>query len=549
MLDLNFVRDNLALVEEKLRQRGMNPAEVLKDFRTIDAQRRQAITAAETLQAQRNRASEEIAKLKKSGQDASKQILETKVQREWIVKNEKMAAEQEARLREILTSIPNLPHASVPVSATATPSGVSAVSAVGTAKAVSTSEENVEVRRWDARKSEFVSKEDWERNPPQFDFKPKPHWELGEEMGILDLERAAKLSGARFAVYWALGARLERALANFMLDLHTREHGYTEVLPPYLVNSESMYGTGQLPKFEQDLFKVGTGVVSDQFDEDPYHTPVFGELVQVEKGALDEILEEQGERVVTYIFSVDKVDVGARTVDLSTADIAKTEVCNVPWRSLRYVRERKLWLIPTAEVPVTNLYRDEVLDGARLPVCLTAYTPCFRSEAGSYGKDVRGIIRQHQFQKVELVKFSRPETSYDELEKLTHDAETVLQKLGLHYRVVTLCTADIGFSAAKTYDLEVWLPGQNLFREISSCSNFETFQARRANIRYRPEGKSKTEFLHTLNGSGLAVGRTWVAIVENYQQADGSVRIPEALQPYMGTDCIPAQVPGKTRSA
>jgi len=527
----------------------MNPAEVLKDFRTIDAQRRQAITAAETLQAQRNRASEEIAKLKKSGQDASKQILETKVQREWIVKNEKMAAEQEARLREILTSIPNLPHASVPVSATATPSGVSAVSAVGTAKAVSTSEENVEVRRWDARKSEFVSKEDWERNPPQFDFKPKPHWELGEEMGILDLERAAKLSGARFAVYWALGARLERALANFMLDLHTREHGYTEVLPPYLVNSESMYGTGQLPKFEQDLFKVGTGVVSDQFDEDPYHTPVFGELVQVEKGALDEILEEQGERVVTYIFSVDKVDVGARTVDLSTADIAKTEVCNVPWRSLRYVRERKLWLIPTAEVPVTNLYRDEVLDGARLPVCLTAYTPCFRSEAGSYGKDVRGIIRQHQFQKVELVKFSRPETSYDELEKLTHDAETVLQKLGLHYRVVTLCTADIGFSAAKTYDLEVWLPGQNLFREISSCSNFETFQARRANIRYRPEGKSKTEFLHTLNGSGLAVGRTWVAIVENYQQADGSVRIPEALQPYMGTDCIPAQVPGKTRSA
>jgi seryl-tRNA synthetase len=252
---------------------------------------------------------------------------------------------------------------------------------------------------------------------------------------------------------------LERALANFMLDLHTREHSYTEVLPPFLVNSESMYGTGQLPKFAQDLFRVPHG-------------------------------------------------------------------------------EKDLWLIPTAEVPVTNLYRDEVLDGARLPISLTAYTPCFRSEAGSYGKDVRGIIRQHQFQKVELVKFSRPETSYDELEKLTHHAETVLQKLGLHYRVVTLCTADIGFSSAKTYDIEVWLPGQNLFREISSCSNFETFQARRANIRYRPEGKNKTEFLHTLNGSALAVGRTWVAIVENYQQADGSVRIPDALQPYMGTDRI-----------
>src|SRR5271169_4176705 len=362
MLDLNFVRDNLALVEEKLRQRGMNPAEVLKDFRTIDGERRQAITAAETLQARRNRASEEIAKLKKSGQDASAQINETKDLREQIAESEKKAAGQEARLREILTSLPNLPHDSVPVGKSA--------------------EDNVEARRWGT--------------PPQFDFQPKPHWELGETLGVLDLERAAKLSGARFAVYWALGARLERALANFMLDLHTRE---------------------------------------------------------------------------------------------------------------------------------------------------TAYTPCFRSEAGSYGKDVRGIIRQHQFQKVELVKFSRPENSYDELEKLTHNAETVLQKLGLHYRVVTLCTADIGFSAAKTYDIEVWLPGQNLFREISSCSNFESFQARRANIRYRPEGKSKTEFLHTLNGSGLAVGRTWVAIVENYQQADGSVRIPEALQPYTSTDRIVARVP------
>ena len=429
MLDLNFVRDHLPQVEEKLRQRGTNAGEVLKDFAAIDAERRQAITAVEALQARRNRASEEIAKLKKNGQDASAQINETKELREQIQESEKKAAGQEARLREILTAIPNLPHDSVPIGKSA--------------------EDNVEARRWGA--------------PPKFDFKPKPHWELGEELGVLDLERAAKLSGARFAVYWALGARLERALANFMLDLHIREHGYTEVLPPYLVNSESMYGTGQLPKFAQDLFRVPHG-------------------------------------------------------------------------------EKDLWLIPTAEVPVTNLYRDEVLDAARLPISLTAYTPCFRSEAGSYGKDVRGIIRQHQFQKVELVKFARPETSYDELEKLTNNAEVVLQKLGLHYRVVTLCTADMGFSSAKTYDIEVWLPGQNLFREISSCSNFESFQARRANIRYRPEGKSKTEFLHTLNGSALAVGRTWVAILENYQQADGSVKIPEALQPYMGTDRIPARV-------
>lgn len=429
MLDLNFVRDNLPLVEEKLRQRGMNPAEVLKDFRTIDGERRQAITAAETLQARRNRASEEIAKLKKSGQDASAQISETKELREQIQECEKKAAETDARLREVLTALPNLPHASVPLGTGA--------------------EQNVETRRWGA--------------PPKFDFTPRPHWELGEQLGVLDLERATKLTGARFAVYWGLGARLERALANFMLDLHTREHGYTEVLPPYLVNSESMYGTGQLPKFAQDLFRVPHG-------------------------------------------------------------------------------EKDLWLIPTAEVPVTNLYRDEVLDGARLPICLTAYTPCFRSEAGSYGKDVRGIIRQHQFQKVELVKFAHPDNSYDELEKLTRNAEAVLQKLGIHYRTVTLCTGDMGPSSAKTYDIEVWLPGQQLFREISSCSNFEAFQARRANIRFRPEGKGKTEFVHTLNGSALAVGRTWVAIVENYQQADGSVRIPEALQSYMGTDRIPAGV-------
>jgi len=428
MLDLSFVRDNLPLVEEKLRQRGLNPADILKDFAQVDAQRRQAITAAETVKAQRNRASEEVAKLKKSGQDASALIAQTKDFREQISELEKAAGEYESRLKDILTGIPNLPHASVPVGKGA--------------------EDNVEVRRWGT--------------PPKFDFPPKPHWDLGEHLGVLDLERAVKLTGARFAVYWDLGARLERALANFMLDLHTREHGYTEVLPPYLVNSDSMYGTGQLPKFAADLFRVPHG-------------------------------------------------------------------------------EKDLWLVPTAEVPVTNLYRDEVLDAARLPICLTAYTPCFRSEAGSYGKDVRGIIRQHQFQKVEMVKFSRPETSYDELEKLTRDAEEVLQKLGLHYRTLALSTGDMGPSSAKTYDLEVWLPGQQLFREISSCSNFEAYQARRANIRYRPEGKNKTEFVHTLNGSGLAIGRTWVAIVENYQQADGSVVIPEVLRPYMGADRLTAK--------
>jgi seryl-tRNA synthetase len=428
MLDLNFVRDNLPLVEAKLRQRGMDPAEILKDFQEIDAQRRKAITEAETTKARRNRASEEIAKLKKSGQDATALISETKELREQIQEREKAAAELESRLQQILAGIPNLQNDSVPVGKSA--------------------EDNVEVRRWGA--------------PPKFDFSPKPHWELGEQLGVLDLERAAKISGARFAVYWDLGARMERALANFMLDLHTREHGYIEVLPPYLVNSDSMYGTGQLPKFASDLFRVPHG-------------------------------------------------------------------------------DKDLWLIPTAEVPVTNLYRDEVLDASRLPVSLTAYTPCFRSEAGSYGKDVRGIIRQHQFQKVELVKFSRPENSYEQLENLTHDAEEVLQKLGLHYRVVSLCTADLSFSSAKTYDIEVWLPGQQLFREISSCSNFESFQARRANIRYRAEGKNKTEFVHTLNGSGLAVGRTWVAIVENYQQADGSVLIPDPLRRYMGADRITAK--------
>jgi seryl-tRNA synthetase len=425
MLDLNFVRDNLPLVEEKLRQRGLDPAGILKDFGAIDTQRRQTITEAETLKARRNRASEEIAKLKKSGQDASGLVTETKGFREKIQESEKAAEEFETRLRQLLAGIPNLPHSSVPVGKSA--------------------DDNVEVRRWGS--------------PPKFDFAPKPHWELGEQLGILDFERAVKLTGARFAVYWDLGAKLERALANFMLDLHTRDHGYTEVLPPYLVNSDSMYGTGQLPKFAVDSFRVPHG-------------------------------------------------------------------------------DRDLWLIPTAEVPVTNLYRDETLDGARLPICLTAYTPCFRSEAGSYGKDVRGLIRQHQFQKVELVKFAHPDNSYDELEKLTHNAETVLQKLGLHYRTVTLCTGDMGPSSAKTYDIEVWLPGQQLFREISSCSNFEAYQARRANIRYRQEGKNKTDFVHTLNGSGLAIGRTWLAIIENYQQADGTVVIPEVLRPYIGTDKI-----------
>ena len=424
MLDLGFVRDNLPLVEERLRQRGMDPG-ILKDFQSIDSERRAAITDAETTKARRNQLTGEFQRLKKEGQDTAANLREQKDLKEKGAEAEKRASDFDAKLRDILTGIPNLPHDSVPVGKTA--------------------DDNVEVRRWGT--------------PPQFDFTPKPHWELGESLGILDLERAAKITGARFAVYWDLGAKLERALTNFMLDLHTREHGYTEVLPPFMVNAESLYGTGNLPKFEADLFKV------------PHN-------------------------------------------------------------------DKNLYLIPTAEVPVTNLYRDETLDGARLPISLTAYTPCFRSEAGSYGKDVRGIIRQHQFQKVDLVKFTKPEESYEEHDKLTKNAEEVLQKLGLHYRTVVLSTGDMGFSSAKTYDIEVWLPGQGLFREISSCSNFEAFQARRANIRYRPEGAKKSEFVHTLNGSGLAVGRTWVAIVENYQQADGGVVIPEVLRPYIGADRI-----------
>jgi seryl-tRNA synthetase len=425
MLDLAFVRDHLPLVEDKLRQRGMDPAAVLKDFHAIDTQRRAAITETETAKARRNKLTEEFQQLRKAQQETAANLQEQKDLKEKIAEAEKRANDFDAQLRDILTGIPNLPSDTVPVGKTA--------------------DDNVEVRRWGTA--------------PQFDFTPKPHWELGEELGILDLERAAKITGARFAVYWDLGARLERALMNFMLDLHTREHEYTEVLPPYMVNADSLYGTGNLPKFEADLFKV------------PHN-------------------------------------------------------------------ETNLYLIPTAEVPVTNLYRDETLDPASLPISLTAFTPCFRSEAGSYGKDVRGIIRQHQFQKVELVKFTKPEQSYEEHEKLTANAEQVLQKLGLHYRTMSLCTGDMGFSSAKTYDIEVWLPGQGLYREISSCSNFEAFQARRANIRYRPEGAKKSEFVHTLNGSGLAVGRTWVAIVENYQQADGSVVVPDVLRPYVGADRI-----------
>ncbi|HUQ50193.1 MAG TPA: serine--tRNA ligase [Terriglobales bacterium] len=423
MLELAFVRENLELIGEKLRQRGMDADEVLGKFKDVDTRRRHVITEVETLKAQRNLASQEVAALKKAGknEEAGTLIAKTGAMRAQVEELEKQAGTLEEELRGMLAAVPNLPHESVPKGAGA--------------------EQNVETRRWG--------------KPPVMDFTPKPHWELGEQLGILDFERAAKLSGARFAVYWEMGAKLERALANFMLDLHTRENGYTEVLPPYMVNSQSLYGTGQLPKFSGDLFKC---------------------------------------------------------------------------------ENTDLWLIPTAEVPVTNLFRDETLDASRLPISLAAYTPCFRSEAGSYGKDVRGIIRQHQFQKVELVKFARPEDSYEQLEKLTRNAETVLQKLGLHYRVMTLCTGDMGFSSAKTYDIEVWLPGQNLFREISSCSNFEAFQARRANIRFKRDGGKKAELVHTINGSGLAVGRTWLAVLENYQQADGSVVVPEVLRPYMNTD-------------
>lgn len=417
MLDLAFVRDNLDFVRQKLADRG-TPG-LLDDFESLDRERRKLLVEAEALKARRNKASDKIAALKKQRQDASALIAEMKQAGASIAELDRKAKEQDEKLQELLQRIPNLPHESVPVGKSA--------------------EDNQEIRRWG--------------EPRRFDFEPKAHWDLGPALGILDFDRAAKITGARFAVYYGVGARLERALANFMLDLHTREHGYSEVLPPFIVNSATLYGTGQLPKFAADLFK------------------------------------------------------------LENSDY---------------------WLIPTAEVPVTNLYRDETLEAEKLPIKYCAWTACFRSEAGSYGKDTRGLIRQHQFQKVELVKFALPEQSYDELESMTRDAGHVLERLGLPYRVVALSTGDMGFGAAKTYDLEVWLPSNGGgYREISSCSNCEAFQARRAGIRFR-RGQGKAEFAHTLNGSGVAVGRTWLAILENYQQADGSVVIPEVLRPYMG---------------
>ncbi len=458
MLDLNFVRGNLELVEQKLRARGADPALLLGDFRTLDQKRREAITQAEQLKARRNELSQQVGALKKSGQDAAPVMEETRALKDRLDELDKTAAALDDQMRLSLSSIPNLTRDEVPT---------------GTSEA-----DNAVVKTWGHK--------------PHFDFTPRPHWELGESLGILDLERAAKLSGARFAVYMGAGARLERALISFMLDLHTGKHGYTEVLPPFMVNSKSLFGTGQLPKFAEDLFRC-----ADRLYE--------GELI--------DFADPESHEVAT-------VTVGRNSEGITNLG-----------------RFNDHWLIPTAEVPVTNLYRDEILDETRLPICLTAYTPCFRAEAGAAGKDTRGIIRQHQFQKVELVKFTRPDESDAEHEKLTRDAEEILELLGLPYRRVLLCTGDTGFSSAKTFDLEVWLPGQQLYREISSCSNFEGFQARRANIRFRATGagpRGKVEFVHTLNGSGLAVGRTWLAILENYQQADGSVLIPQALRPYMG---------------
>jgi len=416
MLEAKYIREHLDEVRERLALRGQ--AVNLDQFVLIDGERRKTIQEWERLRAHQKKVSDEVSKKKREGRDASDLIEEMRKVSQDLKGLDGVMEEKEKVLQDFLLTIPNLPHASVP--AGKDPS------------------DNLEVKRWG--------------EIPKFDFEPKPHWDLGEELGILDFKNGAKITGARFTLYWDLGAKLERALINFMLDLHTREHGYREVLPPFMVNRTAMTGTGQLPKFEDELFKVeGT----DYF------------------------------------------------------------------------------LIPTAEVPVTNIHQDEVLEEKALPLYYTAYTPCFRKEAGSYGKDTRGLIRQHQFNKVELVKFTKPENSYDELEKLLSDAEEVLKRLKLPYRVVNLCSGDLGFSASKTYDIEVWLPGQNTFKEISSCSNFEDFQARRAKIRYRISGKSKTEYVHTLNGSGLAVGRTLVAILENYQQADGRVIIPEVLRPYL----------------
>ncbi len=419
MLDLKFVRDHLDQVEQALKNRGQRIS--LEEFRQRDAARRRLLTEVEDLRHQRNSLSQEIGRLMKAGKKDEALPLKEQVGaiNELAKRLEEGVAEEDAWVRDFLLTLPNLPHASVPL---------------GTS-----SDDNPVVRTWG--------------QAPSLAFPPKAHWEIGEALGILDFERAAKIAGARFALLKGPGALLERALINFMLDLHTRKHGYLEVLPPFMTNRASMTGTGQLPKFQEDLFKL------EGWD---------------------------------------------------------------------------YFLVPTAEVPVTNIHRDEILKEEDLPIYYTAYTPCFRSEAGSYGKDVRGLIRQHQFNKVELVKFSRPESSYSELEGLLKNAEAVLQELGLHYRVVVLCTGDMGFSAAKTYDIEVWLPGQNLYREISSCSNFEDYQARRAAIRFKRTGGKGTELVHTLNGSGLAVGRTLVAILENYQQEDGSVRVPEALRGYMG---------------
>ena len=442
MIDLAFVRANLALLEEKLRNRGMDPAVALGTFVEVDRERREAITRVETLKAQRNRLTEEIAKLRREGVDTTAQTDQTRALKSETESLESSATAYDERLKEMLQALPNLPQDSVPIGKSA--------------------DDNRQEKVWGEK--------------PVFDFPAKPHWDLGEALGILDFGRAAKISGSRFVVQFGQGAQLERALANFMIDLHTRAHGYTEVLPPYMVNSKSLFGTGQLPKFVDDLFHCD--------DKGSYQPGIY--------------------------------------------------------------HENDHWLIPTAEVPVTNLFRDETLDESQLPTSFCAYTPCFRSEAGSYGKDVRGMIRQHQFQKVELVKFVRPEDSDAEHERLTRHAEMVLERLGLPYRRMLLCTADMGFSAAKTYDLEVWLPGQQLYREISSCSNFESFQARRANIRYRPIGAKKSEFLHTLNGSGLAVGRTYLAILENYQRADGTIKVPDVLVPYMNGDTVIGKQQGRS---
>ena len=423
MHDLGYFREHLDVFAEMAKKRGA--VLDLDGFRALDKERRELITATEQLKAQRNKASDEIARRKKSKENADALLAQMKDVSERVKAADERIAQLDAKQRDLLLTIPNVPHSSVPVGCSAT--------------------ENVEVRRWGT--------------PPKFDFAPKPHWEVGERAGILDLAAATKITGARFAVYKNWGARLERALANFFLDVHTREHGYTEILPPFLINSASLLAAGQLPKFAADLFKI---------------------------------------------------------------------------------QDTDYWLTPTSEVELHNLYRDETVPEEKLPIYVTAWTACFRSEAGAAGKDTRGILRQHQFQKVELFKFTRPDKSYDEHELLTRNAESILQKLGLHYRTMLLCTGDMGFASSKTYDIEVWLPSSNEFREISSCSNCEAFQARRAGIRFKSKGASKSEFVHTLNGSGLAVGRTWIAVVENYQHADGSILIPEVLRPYMGIDRIPA---------